>query len=388
MAEKTKEQKLVEGMSKGIKIFEKLQYIALFILSLVLIVGVDIITADIGWEMIKDPTFYISNIFVCIALLMITFGTIYMYLDWFKDNNETYIVCRDKIVEFANGETNIPSILNRFLEALNRKRKINQYKFNIRIKLHRLENNRKWYAYLPIVRLFVKQKTIYSEEEMHLWNHGTEEEKAKSEYCRKRKMYEEQLDPKLIEKIIDNEMVAYDKVTSDTILSEYYNKQNKAAANDFITKDESGRIIRFRLPRLILSFGLVFLVTSLVLDGFKFNWLALITITTKILSIVWNTYTSYRYAKKHAVSVTLHDAIFRKSTIIEYEKWLVEEADKTMAQDKAEIEAKEAAAKKKREEDLASMEVVDNVEQKVPQEPPTIPEVIQLPLNTKEEPTV
>lgn len=318
-----------ETVSKGIKAFERLQYIALFGLSLILIAGVDIVTAKVGWSLIKNPYFYISNILVDVALLLITFGTIYLYLDWFRENNALYLEARNKIQEFALSDINVPTILSRFLEYLNRKRKIAQYQYNIKVKLHKLENDKRLIAYIPIVRLFFRRKYKYTEEEMHLWNFGTEEEKAKSKYCKKRKMYEEQLNADLIERIIDNEFVNYDRVTTDTLLSEYYSKNSGLTANDFITKNESSRIVMYRVPRLLLSFGFMILISSLLLDGITFNWLALITIASKLLSIAWNTYTSYRYAKKHAVSVTLHDMLFRKSIIVEYEKWLVEEASKT-----------------------------------------------------------
>lgn len=328
MSDKTEKRNTV--IKKGLRAVEKLQFIALILLSLVLIAGVDLITAQIGWSSITDPYFYISNIITDVALLLITFATVYLVLDYLKENDPIYIATKKDIDDFAVSRDNIPSILSRFLEQLNRKRKINQYEYNILVKLYKLENQKKWYAYIPIVGWFVKNPNYWTEEEMHLWNYGTEEEKAKSRYCRKRKMYEEQLDPKLIQQIIDIKYVKYDKITTAILLNDYYSKGDNAQVNDFVTKDETGQIARYRIPLLVLSFGFTFLITSLVLDSIRMNWIALITISSKLLSILWNVFTSYRYAKKHFKNITLHDVLFRNSIIKEYYKWLKQEADKVV----------------------------------------------------------
>lgn len=321
-------EKRTAFIKKGLKAAEKIQFIVLIALSFALIAGVDLIKAQVGWSSITDPYFYISNIITDFALLLITFGTVYLVLDYQKENDEVYITTKREIDDFATSKKNIPSILARFLEHLNRKRKINQYEYNILVKLYKLENQRKWYAYLPVVKWFVRNPNYYTEEEMHLWNYGTEEEKAKSAYCRKRKMYEEQLDPDLIEKIIDVQYVKYDRVTTATLLNDYYDKGNNAQVNDFVTKDETGQIARYRIPLLVLSFGFTFMITSLVLDSIQLNWVALITISTKLLSIAWNMFTSYRYAKKHFKNITLHDVLFRRSIIEEYYKWLIQDSTK------------------------------------------------------------
>lgn len=315
-------------LQKGLSVFEKLQFVALLIFSLFLIAGVELMTADLGWELITDPYFYVSNIVTATALLLITFGTVYLVLDNLKATSELYIQSKEKIDSFAVSKKNIPSVLSKFLEQLNRKRKITQYEHNIVVKLYNLENKRKWYSYIPVVKWFVKNPFYYTEEEMHIWNFGTDEEKQKSAYCRKRKLYEEQLNPELIQKIIDVKYVKYDKITTATILNDAYNNSLNTQVNDFITKNENGQIIKYKVPMLLLSFGFTFLLTSLVLDGFKINFMAFVTISAKLVTILWNVFTSYRYAKKHFNNITLHDVLFRCSILEEYDKWLNEAIEK------------------------------------------------------------
>lgn len=289
-------------------------YIVILVAAFIMLLGVDFIRAGMSFNAITDPAFFVSNAFTDAALLCITFGTVYLYLDWFKLNDDRYKTADDILTKFAQGKTNVPSILSRFLEGFNRKRKINQYKYLIKEKIYKLEKSKS-----------------FSDKDLHLWNYGTEEEKALNEYCSKRKMYEELLTDEYIEANINNMNIKYDRVTASVILSNFYTEGPKGQVNDFITKDENGKIIAYRGPRLLLSFGATFLLSSLVLDAIIFNWLALLTFAGKALTISVTAYTSYRYAKKHAITITRHDNEFRASIVTEYDKWLLQEA-KTVAE--------------------------------------------------------
>lgn len=317
------------------KIIERLQIVFLFLLSFMLVGGATLFTADLGWEILKDAYFYIAQLITDTAIICVTFGSVYLYLDWFKENNKEYIDCIQYIEQFAGSNDNIPSILLKFLSLFNRKRKIAQYKYNIGVKISKLD-------YIVINLLLFKIKKLrFSEEEIHLWNKGTEEEKAKSKYCRKRKMYEEQLDDNLIEKTIDTTPVKYDRVTIGTLLSEYYTDDETAGPNEFIEKHESAKIIRFRLPKLFFSFGFTFILSSIIFDALVFNSAGIMALAIKCFILLFNMWSSTMYAKKHANKITLHDARFRKGIIMEYNKWLVQEAQALEEKEKQDKEQKE-----------------------------------------------
>ena len=163
---------------------------------------------------------------------------------------------------------------------------------------------------------------------MHIWNKGTDEQKAKSKYCRKRKMYEEQLDDKLIDETIDTTPVKYDRITIGTLLTEYYTDDEDAGPNEFIEKHENAQIVRYRVPKLFFSFGFTFLLSSIIFDAIVFNSAGLMALTIKIFTLLFNMWSSTMYAKKHANKITLHDARFRKGVLMEYDKWLHQEANK------------------------------------------------------------
>lgn len=304
------------------KIIERLQIILLFLVSFLIVGGASLFTADMSLDMFKDGYFYVNQIITDSAILCVTFGSVYLYLDWFKENNAEYKACITYIDAFAAGATNIPSILLKFLEGFNRKRKIAQYKFNVGLKISKLD-------YIVINLLFFKIKKFrYTEEEMHIWNKGTDEQKANSEYCRKRKMYEEQLDEELIENTIDTTPVKYDRVTIGTLLSEYYSDDEDAGPNEFVEKHENVQIVKYRIPKLLFSFGFTFLLSSIIFDAIVFNSAGLMSLTIKIFTLLFNMWSSTMYAKKHSLKITLHDARFRKGVLMEYDKWLKQEASK------------------------------------------------------------
>lgn len=304
------------------KIIERLQIVLLFLISFFIVGGASLFTANMGWELLKEGYFYLNQLITDVAIICVTFGSVYLYLDWFKENNKEYKDCIQYINNFASGETNIPSILLRFLESFNRKRKIAQYKYQIGLKLSKLD-------YVVLNFWFFKIKKLrYSEEEMHIWNKGTEEEKAKSKYCRKRKMYEEQLDDKLINEIIDTIPVKYDRVTIGTLLSEYYTDTEEISPNEFIEKHENAQIVKYRIPKLFFSFGFTFLLSSVIFETIVFNSAGLMALTVKIFTLLFNMWSSTMYAKKHANRITLHDVRFRKGVLMEYEKWINQEAAK------------------------------------------------------------
>lgn len=304
------------------KIIERLQIVLLFLISFFIVGGASLFTANMGWELLKDGYFYLNQLITDVAIICVTFGSVYLYLDWFKENNKEYKDCIQYINNFASGETNIPSILLRFLESFNRKRKIAQYKYQIGLKLSKLD-----YVVLNFW-LFKIKKLRYPEEEMHIWNKGTEEQKAKSKYCRKRKMYEEQLDDKLINEIIDTIPVKYDRVTIGTLLSDYYTDTEEISPNEFIEKHENAQIVKYRIPKLFFSFGFTFLLSSVIFETIVFNSAGLMALTVKIFTLLFNMWSSTMYAKKHANRITLHDVRFRKGVLMEYEKWINQEAAK------------------------------------------------------------
>ncbi len=306
------------------KWLNRIYYIGMFVLALVLITGTDLFSAELGLNALKDATFYIKQAIVYIAVICVTFGTVYSYIDSFKEKNDEYKLADKAILDFAQGKKYVPTILGRYLEDLNRKRKIAQYRFNLQKKLHLLETYHPWWTF----------KKKYTDEDIHIWNKGTPEEKSKNEYCRKRMLLEEQLDPEYIEKNIDNMHVKYKRISESIILGGYYEDEEKNGPNEYVTKNLGGKILAYKLPKIIMSFGWTFMLSMIIFDLTNFNVNAIMSITTKLGTLAWNAYTATRYAKQLTETTIIKDIRFRKGIVTEYEKWLDQEAERQKEEQK------------------------------------------------------
>ena len=313
-------------------IVTKLQYIFLYILSLIIIGATTVLTSEAGLNLLKEPSYYINQLLTDAAILCVTFATLYAYLDYFKLHDKEYLFNEKYVSDFAMSKNNVPSIISRYLEFLNRRRKIKQYEYNVQKALYKLENKRMFIFFGP---------RIYKEKDLYIWNHGTKEEKAANKYCSKRQMYEDQLDLSNIEKCIDWKVVKYDRITTNIILGGYFKARDNTSPNDFITKNPTAIVLKNKVPGMLFSFTILFILSSIVFDYITLDANAFINLCVKLLVLLWNCYTTLRYAKRFSQDVTLKDSRFRKGLIVEYEKWLAQEAAKISAQEVYEIKLKE-----------------------------------------------
>lgn len=287
------------------KLFNKLSYVFLYFLGFVIIGVTSFITGKVGINTLKDASYYIDNLLTYVAIVCIIVATLLKIIDDFERTNPEYLECQTTISDFARGKTFVPSILSKYCEILNAKRKEKQFIHNIKKSFWKLD----------------KKATDI---DFHVWNHGTEEEKLKNDYCRKRKIIEEKLSKEWIEKNIHLTSVRYDKITSGLILGGYFSEEENNQPNEFITKNKAKRIAKDKLSTLFLSFGISSFTSSLILN-FQFSASGLINVIVKCLILCWHTFMTIRYANDWTVQVTLKDIRFRKGLIQEYEKWIVQE---------------------------------------------------------------
>lgn len=303
------------------KLATRLQYIFLYVLSFIIIGATTILTGQVGLDMLKDPSYYINQALTWAAILCVTFATLFAYIDKFKETNAEYLSNEKYISDFASSKINVPSIVSRFLEPFNRKRKIKQFRYDIHKKLYKLENKRKFGFFGP---------RVFKDKDLYIWNHGTLEEKQKNKYCSKRLRLEEQINDNYIEQNIDKMFIQYDKVTTNILFGGFYQNKDNDSPNDFITKHQGSKIAKYKIPQLLYSFAVTFILSSLIFDGFALNASNLINLSIKIMVLLWNCYTTLRYAETFSYTVTLKDSRFRKGIILEYEKWLQQEATKNL----------------------------------------------------------
>ena len=326
------------------KIFNKIQYIALFVLSLLLIGFTSVISGDLKWESFRDPLFYVQNLLAYAATACVIVGTLLFVIDKFKRSNQEFIDGEIMLQKFAS-ETYVPSVFSRYCDHANRKRKINQFIYNTKKKLFALEKRAK-------------------EADLYAWNNEREKAiKAGNIYCMTRKRLESQLEMKWIEANIDKLNVKYDKITANIILGGEFSKSDNFSVNDYVTKYKAGKVVRDKAPLLLLSFGITCFASSIGV-GFSWDAGALIVFLVKLIVLVFNTFMSIRYANKYTQTVTLRDVRFRKGIVKEYNLWVTKEAEKDKSADTAEAdkiyeEAKHRAEEQKAEQPQGIMKALD-----------------------------
>ena len=305
-------------------------YVGMVMIGFVIAGATSILTQDVWFEAITDPAFYVNQLLTDVSIVFIIYGVLYACVDGFTETNEQFLLANKNINDFAVSKDYIPTIFGRFLEDLNYRRKEKQYEFDIKKKLARLDEARQFPR-------FWKRK--YGERDFFVWWHGTDEQRLSNEYCRKRQELEIKLSREYIDKNLKQVYVKYDKVTTDIVLSGAYRWSKRTVPNDFIEKHATSKVILHKLPAFLLAFGFMFFASSLVFGAIKFDWSALISFCSKLISLIWNMLITLRYAKKYCNETVLKDTLFRNGIVVEYKKWLVEEAESVMRKDRSEIAA-------------------------------------------------
>ena len=299
------------------KWLQRFFYIGMVLIGFAIAGATSILTQEVGFELIKEPSFYMNQILTDVSIVFIIYGVLYACIDRFTETNNEFKIANKNINEFAVSKEYVPTIFGRFLEDLNASRKIRQYEYTMKRKMARLDERRRF-------PMFWKRK--YGESDFFVWWHGTDEEKERNEYCRKRTELEIKLSKEYMDKNIRNLVVKYDKVTTDIVLSGTYRWSRSQNPNDFVEKHANTKVVLHKMPAFFLSFGFTFFASSLLFGEVVFSWSALISFCAKTISLIWNMLVTIRYAQGFCKDTVLKDTLFRNGIIIEYRKWLNEAA--------------------------------------------------------------
>lgn len=285
------------------KIFTKIQYYLLFAIGFVMAGLASFITGDVSLVNLQNASYYISTLLTYAAFLCIIASTVLKKVDDFTATDEEYLTLNKNIKHFAM-HTYRPSAFSKFLAKINLERKKRQFYHDTTKSLQLLDDTA-------------------TDKEKAIMVIGTAEEQHACDYCLKRDAYLVQLDPSWIDKNISTLSVRYDKVTYDIILGGFYTK-NSDGVNPFITKHKTWKMIKDRAPSMLLSFGIMSLVSAMVLE-IAYSPNAVLQLVVKLLALLWNIYTALRYSEVWIQTVTLKDIRFRWGIVAEYNAWVVEE---------------------------------------------------------------
>jgi hypothetical protein len=300
-----------------IKFYKRTQYVILYIISLVLIGVTSLIDKDSGINFgnLQSFTWYVDQIITSFAIITTVMATVYMIVDNFKLNDKEYVKIEQDLKDFADKEY-VPTMFARFLEYINPKRKLLQHEYNTKKALFALDRK---------VR----------DEDLFVWNNGTPEQKRKNKYCRQRLKFEERLTEEWINKNLISLHVPYDKITSSLVLGGYFSRDENNSPNEFVTKFTEGKIVKDKLPILVLGIAITSIASSIIVT-LLFDDSALLSVLTKLFVLLFQIYNSIKYANDWTVRITLKDARFRKSVAQEFKIWLkqlaIQESNKVVQQ--------------------------------------------------------
>lgn len=292
-------------------IFKKLQYILIYICGFALIGTTSLMSGELGWSGFKSWRFYIDTGLTYMAIICIIIATLLKIIDDFKEKDSEYTKANSEIKTFAT-TTYRPSLFSKYCDHTNKKRKLKQFVHNIKRKIYLLESKA-------------------SDEDLSVWVNGTKEEKEKNEYCVKRLNLEKQLTDSYIKQNLDTTKVDYDKISSAIVLGGYYSKDENLSANEFITKHKGSKMARENAPRLLFGFAMTCFASSIIVS-FTFNASMLLSIFVKCITLLFQAFTTIRYANEWNQTVTLKDIRFRRGIISEYNIWLTQEFKKQQEQ--------------------------------------------------------
>jgi hypothetical protein len=292
-----------------IKFYKRTQYFILYAISLVLIGITSLIdkNSGINFENLKNFTWYVDQIVTSFAIITTVMATVYMIVDNYKQNDKEYLSLENDIKNFANADY-VPTHFSKYLDQVNFKRKKAQYEFNIKKKLYLLEKNA-------------------SDKDLLLWATGNEKQKQRNYYCRKRLKFESRLKEEWLNQNIKFTYVHFDKITSSLVLGGHFSKEDNNSPNDFITKHTESKVLRDKLPSLILGIAITSITSSIVVT-LLFNDGALLSVATKFFVLLFQVYNSIKYANDWNERITLKDIRFRKAISQEYRVWLKQQVIK------------------------------------------------------------
>lgn len=299
--------------SRFLKAYRKSQYVILYIIGFILIGVMSLIDkqSGINFGALKSWAWYVEQFVTAFAILSTVSATVLMVVDNFKETNAEYKELVTSIKDFADKEY-VPTLFARFLNHVNPMRKKAQHEFNIKKALYNLDKH-------------AHGRKGPTDEDLYTWATGSDEEKKKNSYCKRRKRLEERLTEKWIKENLDSIAVPYDKITSAVVLGGYYSRQDNDSPNEFVTKHTESKVLRDRGPLLVAGIALSSIVSSVIIT-LIFNGEAVVSILTKVFVLLFQIFYSIKYALDWCQNITLKDMRFRKSVAQEYKYWLKQQA--------------------------------------------------------------
>lgn len=281
----------------------KISYIIILISALIIIGLADFFTAGCNPEVFTDPNYWFALLACALANYMMTVYTAIEKIDTSIEKNPNVKAKKEEVTKSV--VENIDTDFDDYLSDENRERKIKAWKNKISNKIARLDE-------------FTKDKN------REVYWYGTDEQKAKNRYCRKRRNLLRKLSDEYINKNIYFLRVKYTKLRRYEVTHGCKQKGDQYK----ITTKKNLKVARDNLPRVMRSLSLILMVSSFAFGPKEFTIVVLFQFLVKLGSLFVAIYNGISYGNNYIEDTLMPDYQYRIDIIIKYMNWKIRGARK------------------------------------------------------------
>jgi hypothetical protein len=276
---------------------ENLAYYINYFLATVLVGAIGFITADYKLEVLTTAEYWTPIIVTQTAVWLILFTRKNEKIKSEIKINSTVIKNQDNINLLT--ENILDDDFSIFIAELNLTTKKEAYRNKIKLAIRKLDKR-------------ANAKNLFT------YQYGTEQEKLKSKYCKKKAQFLLQLSDSYINDNIGSIKVRYNKVVPSMVT----NCINRSSTNESeIDENSTQQLIRKFAPSSLMGIIILMVTSVIVPDLVKLDWATIVNISSKLYCLV-NAYTNATNFSKDYVDTTVVNRQERAISLIKkYNSW-------------------------------------------------------------------
>ena len=275
------------------KIGRALPYAILYIAAVAIVGLFNILTIEYQDEILKSAEFWNRVISQNLANLLVLISTVSMYISKFAESDKEYMGLKETVDTSVRSD--LDSEFGTWVFNRNKAEKINAYKVKIQNKIN-------------------KEELKAQPKDIEVWYFGSEDDKKKNRYCRRRLNLEASLNNERLDKMILALRVDYDEIDRSFVeTGEVIKGEKKLTRQDTLGRKIKDNYAQFLFAVGGAAFFNAFVYSADLLDAAF--WFKLATSLFLIVSMFLN---GREYARNYVKQVMVVDLNTRYNIIKDY----------------------------------------------------------------------
>ena len=275
------------------KIGRALPYAILYIAAVAIVGLFNILTIEYQDEILKSAEFWNRVISQNLANLLVLISTVSMYISKFAESDKEYTGLKETVDTSVRSD--LDSGFGTWVFNRNKAEKINAYKVKIQNKIN-------------------KEELKAQPKDIEVWYFGSEDDKKKNRYCRRRLNLEASLNNERLDKMILALRVDYDEIDRSFVeTGEVIKGEKKLTRQDTLGRKIKDNYAQFLFAVGGAAFFNAFVYSADLLDAAF--WFKLATSLFLIVSMFLN---GREYARNYVKQVMVVDLNTRYNIIKDY----------------------------------------------------------------------